>query len=251
MSNQENMDIMQDEEEQEQEFISLYKALEIIYEKVDWEAGFKTEWENFLNQWKSRPEGKLNKLLGKGASTYLKKPDGSDEYNIPVKGVNCIAVLLNFDLKEELGREYGGESSPVTLNEAEEDKPSERKKYQSDVRKLFRAAFKDTDVAARLYLRSQLKLLFSGCSGEVQRKIAKAYNMKYIPEAQEAAKKIEVLKEQVDKLLESWDADRGTFHCISETCNMSHRYIVSELLMLSYKRMFKSEIQDAIAKLQP
>lgn len=249
MGNKENMDIIQDnnEKEQGQEYITLYKALDIIYEKAD----LKMEREDFHSMFKNTLKRKLSRLFGKEIDVHLKKSDGSKEYSIPVKGVNCIAVLLNINLKEELGMQYGGELSHVALNELGEEEQSERKKYISDIENLFRTDFKDTGIAARLYLRSQLKMLFSGCSDEVQREIAKAYNIKYIPMAEEAFEKLEVLKMQVDKLVESWDADQGTFNIISETCNMSYRYIVAEVQMLLYKCMLNPSLQDAMAKLQP
>lgn len=245
MSNQVNADIVQDNEREE--FITLYTALEIIYKKADINVG----WEEFYNANKNKLKRKLSKLLGKDADTYLKNPNRSETYTIPVKGVNCIAVLFDINLKEELEINYGGELPQVTLNELEEEKISEREKYRSEIEDLFRVNFESTSIAARLYLRSQLKMLFSGCSDEVQRKMAKAYNVKYIPKAEEASEKIEVLKEQVDKLLESWEADQGTFRNISETCNMSYRYIVAEVQMLIYKRLFMTDLQDAVAKLQP
>ena len=258
MDKQENMNITpyedEDEDEQEQEFTTLYKALQMIYticKKGDTRPYEQEEWEAFFNKSKNTLGRRLKKLFGKDANTYLKKHDGNGEYNIPVKGINCIALLLDIDLKEELGREYGGELSRITSKRLKEGAQSERKKYFSDVGDLFRAAFEDTDVAARLYFRSQLKLLFSGCSDEVQRKIARVYNMKYIPNAKKADENFERLKKQVDKLLECWDADQGTFHHISETCNMNYRYIVSELEMLLFKRLFKPETQNIIAKLQP
>lgn len=243
------MDIIQDsnEKEQKQECITLYKALEIIYDKAD----LNIERESFHNMSKNKLKRKLSKVFGKEADVYLRKPDGSKEYSIPVKGVNCVAVLLNINLKEELGMQYGGELSHVALNEFGEEEQSERKKYVSDIENLFRTDFEDTSIAARLYLRSQLKMLFSGCSDEVQREMAKAYNIKYIPMAEEASERLEVLKSQVDKLLESWDADQGTFNTINKTCNMSYRYIVAEVQLLLNKCMFNPDLQDAIAKLQP
>ena len=242
------MDIIQNNNEDELECISLYHALEIIYAKANL---INIDNIDFINSSKNRLKRILKKVLGEKAPEYLKKPGGSQEYVIPVKGVNCIAVLLNIDLKEELDMKYGGELSCDASNDVVKVGQSGREKYRSDIENLFRVDFKDTSVAARLYLRSQLKMLFSGCSDEVQRKMARAYNIKYIPKAEEASEKIEILKKQVDKLLESWDTDQGTCHIISETCNMSYRYIVAEVQMLIYKSMFEPSLQDAMAKLQP
>lgn len=246
MGNKVNADMIQDDK---QKFITLYNAFEIIYQKADINVGK----EEFYNTNKNKLKRKLSKLLGEGADTYLKKPNGKESYTIPVKGVNCIAVLLNINLKEELGGDYGGEVHLVTLNESEEEdeEVSEREKYRSEIENLFQVNFESTSIAARLYLRSQLRMLFSGCSGEVQRKMAKAYNIKYFPNAKEASEKIEVLNAQIYKLLENWDADQGTFRTISESCNMGYRYIVAEVQMLMFKRLFTPDLQDAVATLQP
>lgn len=250
MGNKDNLNIIQDsnEKEQELESISLYQALDIIYERATLVNIDKTA---FFHSCKNRLKRILKKVFGEKAPEYLKKSGGRREYSIPIKGVNCIAVLLNIDLKKELDAKYGGELSCDVSNEIVKIGQSEREKYRLDIENLYRADFEDTNIAARLYLRSQLKMLFSGCSDEVQREMAKAYNIKYIPMAEEASEKLEVLKSQVDKLLESWDADQGTFNIINETCNMSYRYIVAEMQLLLNKCMFNPDLQDAMAKLQP
>lgn len=248
MSNQENMDLITGNNEDGQESISLYQALNIIFKKSTLANSDNID---FFNSSKNRLKRILKKILGEKAPEYLKKSDGRQEYAIPVKGVNCIAVLLNIDLKEELDIKYGGELSCNVLNEVVKAGQSEREKYRADIENLLRVDFEDISIAARLYLRAQLKMLFSGCSDEVQKEMAKAYNIKYIPKAEETSEKLEVLNKQVDKLLESWDADQGTFNIASETCNMSYRYIVAEMQMLIYKRIFKSDLQDVMAKFQP